>query len=122
MSGKYTVGQAVTIYSGQQRDGGMRATVTRLGRSLVFVQGPYGREWSFRMSDGVDNKHNANTPGPASFIRTADEEVEILRRDAVKQHLFELGIGRVGYADFRHSTETLEKIAALIEAEGGTDV
>lgn len=64
---KYVVGQTVYV-SSVNRSRDTEATVTKVGRTLVHVQGPYGRPLAFRIETGVVNDGHGH-----ESILTADE-------------------------------------------------
>lgn len=111
---EYHVGQKVILFSGQPKDSGSEVEITRVGRSVVGIE-LYGRERTFRMSDGYDSKHTDNTPGPPSYILTLEEQAAAVRRSQAKHELMELGFTPRYYAGWDYPTELLEKIIELVK-------
>jgi len=105
---RWVVGQEVVLREGRRRDD-RAATIKRVGRQYVYIE-MYGREVAFHADDGhqkTDANYAARIFTPASLAAhdrraAASARVQILTQEW-------------GWTN-RIATETLEQIAALIEA------
>lgn len=104
------VGQKVILAPGH----GSREEVeiVKVGRSLVSVL-HYGRERTFRMSDGRDSKHTSSTPGVAARIITSAQAAAQERQAAAQKRLTDHGVR----LPTSFTVETAEAVLALLDSE-----
>lgn len=111
---KYYEGQEVVIRDVNDRrrpeEGPLTATITRVGRKLVYVT-LYGREKAYRIESGVANDNYGH-----SSLQTWDEYHAEKRRAEVVQALQEAGFIAKNYS-FPHSTEVLERVLKAATGE-----
>jgi hypothetical protein len=70
-------GQEVVLHDG--RSGSFtRGTITKIGRVLVTIQGPYGREEKYRM----DDQHVPDGNGSGRWFTTLEQEAAAAQRTA----------------------------------------
>lgn len=110
---QWYVGQTVLMFNGQERDSGAEVEITRVGRSVVGVQ-VWGREMTFRMSDGIDSKHG-DKGGPPSYILTKEQLAYREERRVLVARLRELGVRQDGYGDWRYPNEVLAELVEVLE-------
>jgi hypothetical protein len=116
MTEKLTVGQEVRVFDVNARrrgqpHGGWAGTITRVGRTLVYIDYPGSREpKAFRIDGGAANDQY----GHQSFL-TLDEAARQARRTAALGVLHEHGLR----LDYGHSLplEEIEAIAAILRPD-----
>lgn len=90
-----------------------RVTVTRVGRSLFDVE-INGRDWSFRLKDGITNDaYN----GTAPYVRTLEQEAELDHRLQIEEELKKTGVT----VQRSLPLELLEKLAQVVREHTKSD-
>lgn len=104
---KYEVGQHVYIRS-VNRAQNAEGTVAKVGRTLVYVQGPWGTPTAYRIETGVANNQFGH-----EHILTDDEMAAADRMSEVHKRWSAHGL-RFDYGK-RASVEVMEAIADLLD-------
>lgn len=112
---KFTVGQPVII-TRNSSDKGQETTVTAVGRTLVHVNFP-GDAKGYRIDTGALNDKQYPMYG---HIFTTDEWEARERRQKVTSRLRSLGV--TGAVLQNRSTDALEQVIAVLEADGAVVV
>ncbi len=112
---KFTVGQPV-IVTRNSSDKGQETTVTSVGRTIVHVNFP-GDVKGYRIDSGALNDKQYPMHG---HIFTTDEWDLRERRNAVTTRLRKLGV--TGAVLQNRSTDALEQVVAILEADGAVAV
>lgn len=108
---KFTVGQPVII-TRLAINSGQEATVTSVGRTIVHV-GSVGDNKGYRIDTGALNDKQYPMHG---HIYTTDEWDARERRRTVTARIHALGVS--GAALHNRSTDALEQVVAILEADG----
>ena len=108
----FEVGQTVYYYDSSRRTPGPpeEVPVTRVGRKYVYVK-RYGREAQFTLQ-GIE----VTQYGAHDRIMTAEMVAEEDRRKVAVERLKAHDITHTGYRGFTHPTDTLEKVADLLDS------
>lgn len=106
---KFQVGQEVVLHDG--RSGSLpRGTITKIGRVLVTIQGPYGREDKYRM----DDQHVPDSNGSGRWFTTLEQEAVLAKRLEDRATLTEHGF-KLDYSA-RPTDEKLALVADLLRS------
>lgn len=107
----YEVGQTVVIHDqNEKRLGGpVTGIITKVGRTLVTIKGPYGREVKY----GMDDQSIRDNLGH-SWFRTLDQEAAAAQRQADLATIAERGFKLDYHA--RPADEILHLVAEFLRA------
>lgn len=108
MAAKYEIGQTVYL-RGVNRRTEETTTVTRVGRTLVYVQDRYGKPQSFRIETGVANDQYGH-----EWIETSEQRAERVERSALSERLRAAGLS-FGYHAGNHD-RGIEWLRRVVEA------
>jgi hypothetical protein len=111
----FKAGQKVMLIQstahGRSREPG-EFVVERVGRKYAYIT-QYGREVAYHLDTGSE----ANFIGSPSIIRTLEQYAEDTARETLTARIKAHGWGRIDYQKWPESTETLTKIADLLDQE-----
>lgn len=108
------VGSIVVVFDGNSQK---ELAVTEIGTRRIFIESPYGKPIPYSQTD---RKSQQGAYG--SYFRTRTEVAQEQERTLAKSRLRDLGIEArvIGFGEdglARYSTETLGRVADLLEAE-----
>ncbi len=115
---KFVEGQTVILREAYGRREPREVTVSKVGRTLVYVQVSSWREEAFYIKDGSERR-SPNAGGFGDHLYTLEEWADREKRDELTKCLLVHNIGPKGYGHFNQSTATLEKIVAILDKEQG---
>lgn len=111
---KFEVGQTVLLTRGYGKREPEEVVISKVGRTLAYVQRNKWSEEAFYLADGCERRP-ANSGGVGDRIWTLEEWTDRQHRDDLTKALAEHGIGPKGYGHLKQSTKTLERILAILE-------
>jgi hypothetical protein len=104
---KFDVGQTVILLDGSGRREPKEVVISKVGRTLAYVQVSSWYEQAFYLDNGAERRP-ANSGGIGAHIWTLEEWADRQRRDEITKALA---------GPFQQSTATLERILAILDEE-----
>ncbi|ALJ19543.1 beta barrel domain-containing protein [Microbacterium sp. No. 7] len=112
---KFEVGQEVILVEGFGQRSPVEVEVVKVGRTLVYIK-HHGQEKAFYQKDGVERR-SPNAVGYGDRVYTLEQWADRERRAAAIKRLSDLAVVPLAYSPWRCSTDALEQVIAVLEAD-----